>query len=159
MPVTRDTLLKICAVINDEATDPQTRAVAQMRLEEAYRRNPELFKTVAPPRPSAKPSFADVDDVDDAPGPEASDPEYQSFFDLSDWGRSSRNPDNLVHSLADDTLITVFAHKRQPGFWGWSLLWRGKGDAVFSSRAFPTEIAAMRDCWTNGVTPRRGRRP
>ena len=46
MATTRETLLKIAALVNDEGTDEATRAVARLRLEEAYQRNPDLF---APP--------------------------------------------------------------------------------------------------------------
>jgi hypothetical protein len=159
--ITRETLLKIAAVVNDAATDERTRAVALMRLEEAYERNPELFKTGLSPKAQPKPNFHDVEDVDAAPKQGDSDPEYFSFFDLSDWGRSTKNSDNLVHRLDDGALVTVWVHKRRAGWWGWSILWSDRDDAVFSVGAFPSELAAMRDCWTRAIAPRRrrGRRP
>jgi hypothetical protein len=154
MSVTKDTLLKIAAIVNDEATDEGTRAIALLRLEEIYARQPELFmlESAPPTAPAEAPSFADVEPESGAEP--SQDPEYLSFFDLDDWGRSSRNPDNLVHTLLDDTLVTVWLHRRRPGFWGWSVLWRGQGDAIFST---PSEIAAMRDCWISEIAPRRNR--
>jgi hypothetical protein len=158
MAVTRETLLKIAAIINDEATDEATRAAAQMRLEDAYKKYPELFRPdTAPPTAPAKkaPSFSDVEASDDDV---ANDPEYLSFFDMKDWGQSSRNPDNHVHTLFDDTLVTIWVSRKRQGYWGWSILWRGQGAADFSSRAFPSEIAAMRNAWAAIAAQRKGGR-
>jgi hypothetical protein len=87
MAVTRDTLLKIAAIINDEATSEAERAVAQMRLQGAYARYPELFalESAPPTAPTQVPSFNDVK----TPDAEPYDFERDSFFRLSDWdGRS-----------------------------------------------------------------------
>jgi hypothetical protein len=155
-------LLKIAALVNDASTDEATREVALLRLEEARRRDPEGFRAalaqISPPPPRAAPKSSTWNDVAEAPEPRTSaDPEYLSFFDLGDWGRSSRNADNLVHTLADDTLVTIFANRRYPGRFAWSVLWDGRDAPVFSHGAFPSEIAAMRDCWTNEIAPKRRR--
>jgi hypothetical protein len=147
MATTRETLLKIAALVNDEGTDEATRAVARLRLEEAYQRNPELFKTEQAPSIET-PSFTDV-----ATPAAADDPEHDSFFALSDWGRSTRNPNNLVHALDDDTVVTVFPDRRRPGHRSWCV--NRNGTPTYSRHPHPSEIAAMRNCWAVAIAPRR----
>jgi hypothetical protein len=115
-----------------------------------FARQSELFQINKPARPAHEPEMSDVAVPD--PANKQQDPGYRSFFDLSDW-RKSRN--NLVRSLDDDTVVTVFPDRRRPDRWRWSIVWNGRGKPVFSSDPFPSEIAAMRDCWTSEIAPKR----
>jgi hypothetical protein len=153
MAITRETFLKIAAVANDSAASEEERAVAQMRLREAYRRSPELLRVGHAPSsetPEA-PSFTNVA----TPESEPYDSERDSFFDLKDRGRSTRNPNNLVHVLGDDTVITVFPNRKRPDCWSWCV--NRNGTPAYSRHPHPSELAAMRDCWTIAIAPRRKR--
>jgi hypothetical protein len=139
MAVSLQQLLKIAALANDSSTDEMTRAVAQLRLEEAFRRSPELFsKLQFKARPAAP-----------EPPPEASgdDPAITRFLEPGRWHRSSKNPDNLVRRVGDDTLITVFRDRYHVGRWSWSLAREDAERPTYSSSSHADRRAAMRDVW------------
>jgi hypothetical protein len=155
-----DRIRKIIALLDDAATDDETRAICEARLREAFRRGPNLFKDEqAPPTaPAEAPSFNDVETSDAEP---ERDPEYLSFFDMDDWGSSTRNRENLVHKVDDEIIVTLFRDRRRPDYWSWSAYHEAdgvRGKPRYSSYPHPNELAAMRDAWAF-VSPRRRGRP
>jgi hypothetical protein len=143
-------LQKIAALINDASCDEATRTVAELRLKEAFERDPVAFRA-AIAEMKAQPSLTDVA----APEPEPSDYERDSFFRLSNWSPSSRNPNNICYVLTDDEIVTVFGNRNRPGLWSWSF--NRNGDTTFSRGAFPSKPDAVREAWAIAVAPRRRR--
>jgi hypothetical protein len=169
MAISLQTVAKIALQVLDEATDPHVREIAQVKLAAAVSHDPELVREAmaqataqlrAPTSTSGKSNAAPPwSDVAPEPAPTADDPEYRSFFELGDWGTSSRSATNLVHRLNDDSLVTIFADRNRPGRWGWSIARDGQ-DTIFANHRFASELEAMRDCWACiALRRRQGRRP
>jgi hypothetical protein len=155
--VTRETLLKIAAVANDEATDEATRAVAMLRLQEIHKRHPELFKHEDEAPPTAPAGFKEDEDAfDDVGGEdklraEALERAREAFLDRLRWHVSSRgNPVRVAHGFR----ITVFPSKYDGGF-SWSAAREDSEDApIYSRGSFPTKDAAKANAWAEAILPR-----
>jgi hypothetical protein len=153
MTISHETLVKIARLAGDERGDAATRAVAWAKLHELHElhaEHPEMFVVEAP-----QIETPDVSDEHERRAPE--DPEQRAFFLMKNWGRSSRNPDNLVHVIDGDIIVTVFHNKRHPGAWSWSVK-REDQPVVFSAYPLVSELEAMRDAWTNEIAPKRRRK-